>query len=123
MRVGPLFVVAGLALLVGCGQQQASEVIDPSLGIDSRQVAPSSGPSGVPTGQVGTVEISVGTAVPSWVPRSDDPYAWVNGGYVLEVGRSVTIDGSGSYAREGRLVSYAWDFNDDGVADRRPEAR
>lgn len=119
MRIGPLFVVAGLALVVGCGQRHSSEETDPSLVIDSQQVARSGAPVGVPTGQVGRVEISVGTAVPSWAPRSDDPYAWIHGGYVLRVGRSVTIDGSGSYAREGRLVSYAWDFNNDGVPDRK----
>jgi hypothetical protein len=67
----------------------------------------------------GQVRISVMTVGPV---RSDGgshaPYAWINGGYVVRVGREATFDGSGSYARAGTLVSYAWDFDDDGVIDQ-----
>lgn len=45
------------------------------------------------------------------------PYAWINGPYVAPVGRSVELEASGSYATEGTLTSYAWDFDGDGVVD------
>jgi len=45
------------------------------------------------------------------------PYAWVNGPYVARLGKSVELDGSGSYARSGVLVKYAWDLDGDGSAD------
>lgn len=45
------------------------------------------------------------------------PHAWINGPYVAPIGRTVTLDASGSYATDGSLVSYAWDFTSDGTVD------
>jgi hypothetical protein len=46
------------------------------------------------------------------------PYAWINGPYVVRLGKSLELDGSGSYARSGVLVRYAWDLDGDGSTDR-----
>lgn len=35
----------------------------------------------------------------------------------MKVGGTIRIDGSGSYATNGAIVSYEWDFNQDGVYD------
>ena len=50
-------------------------------------------------------------------PASDAPYAWINGPYTARVGSPVTLDGSGSYAADGFLVAYDWDYDADGTAD------
>ncbi len=46
------------------------------------------------------------------------PYAWAGGPYVTKVGQAVTFDASGSYATEGTLSSFDWDFDGDGTYDR-----
>lgn len=46
------------------------------------------------------------------------PYAWINGPYVAPVGRPVELDASGSYATQGSLTSYDWDFDGDGTVDQ-----
>ena len=48
----------------------------------------------------------------------DKPYAWINGPYTRQVGKPVTIDGSGSYATSGDVVSYDWDYDADGTIDQ-----
>jgi hypothetical protein len=37
---------------------------------------------------------------------------------VVKVGQSLSIDGRGSYALDGPLVKYEWDFNGDGIYDQ-----
>lgn len=118
----PGFAVAGallaLGLLTGCGGESSKTAVDAETGGSAPLDAPTT--SAEEGGQSpGQVRISVMTVGPV---RSDGgshaPYAWINGGYVVRVGREATFDGSGSYARAGTLVSYAWDFDDDGVIDR-----
>jgi GDSL-like Lipase/Acylhydrolase family/Cellulose binding domain len=46
------------------------------------------------------------------------PYGWVGESYVGRVGESMTFDASGSHGVTAEIVSYAWDFNGDGVADQ-----
>jgi len=46
------------------------------------------------------------------------PYAWINGPYVGQVGDTIEIDGSGSYANSGVPASYEWDFDGDGTYDQ-----
>lgn len=45
------------------------------------------------------------------------PRAWINGPYVARYGQSITLSAGGSYAKNGMIVSYAWDFNNDGKTD------
>lgn len=45
------------------------------------------------------------------------PFAWVQGPYVLKVGDTIEIDAAASYAANGELTKYEWDFNGDGVYD------
>lgn len=45
------------------------------------------------------------------------PYAWINGPYVAKVGKTITLDGSGSYPTEGAIATYEWDFTSDGSYD------
>jgi len=45
------------------------------------------------------------------------PVAEANGPYEGEVGSPITLDASGSYDVDGAIVSYEWDFNDDGIYD------
>lgn len=60
------------------------------------------------------VNIAVSNAIQSATTK---PNAWINGPYVVKVGGTIRIDGSGSYATNGTIVSYEWDFNQDGVYD------
>jgi len=41
-----------------------------------------------------------------------------NGPYTGTVGSPVILDGSGSYDTDGVIVSYEWDFNNDGTYDQ-----
>ena len=59
-------------------------------------------------------DIAVTTAIQTAAAK---PNAWINGPYVVKVGGTIRIDGSGSYAANGAIVSYEWDFNQDGVYD------
>ncbi len=97
-------------LLGGCGQQSTLVAADQERQPDQPG---QSQPSGLPSG----VQVSVLPVGPSETAGGRAPYAWINGDYVVRIGRGATFDGSGSYARAGTLVSYAWDFNDDGVVD------
>lgn len=45
------------------------------------------------------------------------PRAWINGPYVARYGQSITLSAGGSYAKNGMIVSYTWDFNNDGKTD------
>src|SRR3954454_16061367 len=56
----------------------------------------------------GPAEPSVLPVRPSASAVAAAPYAWINGPYVVRLGKSLELDGSGSYAREGALVTYAW---------------
>ncbi len=60
------------------------------------------------------VNIAVTNAIQTAAAK---PNAWINGPYVVKVGGTIRIDGSGSYAANGAIVSYEWDFNQDGVYD------
>jgi hypothetical protein len=53
---------------------------------------------------------------------ADAPYAWINGPYVTRTGRTIELDGSGSYARDGVLLTYEWDFDGDGAYDETATA-
>jgi lysophospholipase L1-like esterase len=46
---------------------------------------------------------------------SQSPFAWFGKRYTGYVGLPVIFDGSGSYAKQGTLVSWEWDTNNDGV--------
>ncbi|MDO5676136.1 MAG: GDSL-type esterase/lipase family protein [Propionibacteriaceae bacterium] len=48
---------------------------------------------------------------------ADKPFGWVQGPTVLTVGEEFTFDARGSYAMEGEIVQYEWDFNGDGEFD------
>ena len=45
------------------------------------------------------------------------PIADANGPYEGEVGKAVTLDGSGSFDSDGYIALYEWDFEGDGVFD------
>jgi hypothetical protein len=49
--------------------------------------------------------------------QAERPFASINGPYVAPVGRSIELDASGSYADDGKIVTYEWDFDGDGVFD------
>ncbi|MDR1265310.1 MAG: GDSL-type esterase/lipase family protein [Propionibacteriaceae bacterium] len=46
------------------------------------------------------------------------PFAWLQGPFVDKVGATLTLDARGSYALDGDLVSYEWDFDGDGRYDQ-----
>lgn len=100
-------LLPALALVVaGCGQ-----------GADNFRATRGSTEQPRPSAPVASVSV-----VPVGTPAADPsgaPYAWINGPYVTRVGKAVELDGSGSYARDGVLVSYEWDFDGDGVYDER----
>ena len=96
-RASPLALVLLLLATSGCGS-------DPSLRALEKDPAVVD-PSVVPVG-------------PSDDSSGADPYASINGPYVVRLGKPVELDGSGSYARSGMLVEFAWDLDGDGGADR-----
>lgn len=61
-------------------------------------------------------------AVDAIVSAIDDamsrPFAWLDGPYITAVGDTLGFDASGSYAIDGNIVSYEWDFDGDGVYDQ-----
>ena len=46
------------------------------------------------------------------------PYAWVGEGYLGVAGKPMTFDASGSFDPGGAALSYGWDFDNDGTADK-----
>ncbi|MGY2875610.1 hypothetical protein ACVW00_002800 [Marmoricola sp. URHA0025 HA25] len=98
-RLGPAAggVLALACVLAGCGD------------------AGNTSPSGQPTS--GAAEPSVLPVGPSASASGAAPYAWINGPYVVRLGKALELDGSGSYARAGALVKYAWDLDGDGSVD------
>ena len=107
---GAVIGVSVALLLCGCGTSTGP-------GADS---APGSVSAERPTQTTRTdapsVVISV-VPVGSPAPGGRAPYAWINGPYVVRSGRTIELDGSGSYARSGPLLSYEWDLNGDGHYD------
>ena len=57
---------------------------------------------------------SVTSAVDSSLKK---PFAWLYGPYVAKTGTTLKLDASGSYAMQGKIAKYEWDFNDDGKYD------
>ncbi|WP_076464281.1 GDSL-type esterase/lipase family protein [Actinomyces mediterranea] len=47
----------------------------------------------------------------------DKPFGWLQGPISGEVGESLDFDARGSYALDGGLTSYEWDFDSDGLVD------
>lgn len=45
------------------------------------------------------------------------PFAWLYGPYVAKTGTTLKLNASGSYAVQGKIAKYEWDFNDDGKYD------
>ncbi|WP_250309772.1 SGNH/GDSL hydrolase family protein [Gardnerella sp. Marseille-Q2328] len=45
------------------------------------------------------------------------PFAWLYGPYVAKTGTTLKLNAAGSYAMQGKLAKYEWDFNDDGKYD------
>lgn len=45
------------------------------------------------------------------------PFAFMGGGYVGKPGVPMTFDGRGSYAPDGKIIKYGWDFDGDGTID------
>ena len=45
------------------------------------------------------------------------PFAWLYGPYVAKTGTTLKLNASGSYAMQGKIAKYEWDFNDDGKYD------
>ena len=111
-RIVPVAAVA-LAVWVGlggCGDAGTVSRDIPGAGSSSGQAGP-----GMSSGPVEPSVVPVGPAT-----GGDDlaPYAWINGPYVVGLGRVVELDGSGSYARSGVLLKYAWDLDGDGRVDQ-----
>lgn len=50
------------------------------------------------------------------------PFAWIQGPYVAPVGTTLTLDARPSYAIDGELVKYEWDFDGDGAYDQTTTA-
>lgn len=46
------------------------------------------------------------------------PYVWAGGPYVGLVGEPLLFDASGSFAIDGTITTYEWDFDGDGTYDR-----
>ncbi|MEE0654322.1 MAG: PKD domain-containing protein, partial [Bifidobacterium criceti] len=47
------------------------------------------------------------------------PFAWLDGPYITAVGDELGFDASGSYAVDGSIVSYEWDFDGDGAYEQK----
>lgn len=45
------------------------------------------------------------------------PFAWAGTGYTGTIGQPLTLSSEGSYDPDGEIVSWEWDFDDDGVFD------
>jgi hypothetical protein len=104
-------VAALVIVLAGCGDAGTPDRDAPGPGAARTTKGPGQGTSG-------EVEPSVVPVGPSATADAEAPYAWINGPYVVRLGKSLELDGSGSYARSGVLVKYAWDLDGDGRADQ-----
>lgn len=70
---------------------------------------------GVYDGRFGNAANAMATALEEALSK---PYVWAGGPYVTTVGREIELDASGSFAVDGHIVSYEWDFHADGTYDR-----
>ena len=68
------------------------------------------------TGSVVVVEVTGPEA------ENEPPVAEAGGPYSGTVGESITFDASGSYDPDGTIVSYEWDWNNDGVYDETTDS-
>lgn len=110
------------------------DIIDHALAVDPAEVYVVDTGSAVSASLANVVSRTGGSSIDSSsadVPGAllallqsaiDKPYAWINGPYTQQIGEPVTIDGSGSYATTGDLVSYAWDYDGDGEVDETTAA-
>lgn len=106
---GTIAVLAALmALAPGCGSAGASGGPERHASASPTLQAPAASASASPS------VIPVG---PADTAAANAPYAWINGPYVTRTGRVIELDGSGSYARDGVLLTYEWDFDGDGTYD------
>ena len=80
------------------GHQQLAEILKQQIG--------TSGEFGIPA-----------TANVVTDASGDGPFAWIQGPYVAPIGSVVNLDARPSYAVNGDLVRYEWDYNGDGVYD------
>ena len=102
-----LVLLVVLSLGAGCGSRSPSEA--------GRTLPPTVQPSQPPgSAPVSPWVLPVGSPGPV---AADAPYAWINGPYVTRSRRTIELDGSGSYARDGVLLAYEWDFDGDGRYD------
>jgi hypothetical protein len=109
-RLGHAAVAAlAVGVLAGCGDAGTT---DPPV-VAGRSTGQTPG-----TGWPGEVQPPVLPVGPSATASGEAPYAWINGPYVVRLGRPLELDGSGSYARSGVLLTYAWDLDGDGHVDR-----
>lgn len=107
-----MVALATATVLVGCGSTGTTD-----LPASERGSSTTRSPASVPNNSE-SVEPSVVPVGPSASGSAEAPYAWINGPYVVRLGRPLELDGSGSYARSGVLLKYAWDLDGDGNADR-----
>jgi hypothetical protein len=98
-------------VLAGCGDAGTPQRDAAGPGVARTPAGPGQSTSG-------EVEPSVVPVGPSATASGGAPYAWINGPYVVRLGKSLELDGSGSYARSGALVKYAWDLDGDGTPDQ-----
>lgn len=104
-QLGAVVAVALCLVAGGCGSASRTAAVE-----------------GRPTGQVRLTAPAASVSVVPLDPPGQDaaaPYAWINGPYVTRVGRAIELDGSGSYARDGALLLYEWDFDGDGAYDEQ----
>lgn len=70
-----------------------------------------------PVGALASKQTLAAAAAPS-AAKNQRPVAVLATGMTGYAGIPMTVDGSGSYDPDGTIVSYQWDFNNDGVYDR-----
>jgi len=108
-RASGVTVLVALLAASGCGDTGEDAVRPPTPRSSTDQSAAADAPR--------EVVPSVVPVGPSADSVAGAPYAWINGPYVVRLGRALELDGSGSYARSGVLVHYAWDLDGDHRVD------
>ncbi|MGY2875611.1 lysophospholipase L1-like esterase [Marmoricola sp. URHA0025 HA25] len=88
---------------------------DAAYGGQVGQIASTTGGSLIDANSAADVPGALITALQTALKK---PYAWINGPYVAKVGSTLALDGSGSYATDGSIASYEWDFDSDGTFDQ-----